>query len=217
MQYPWTGSYWTTRRFGILYEVQFRWCPHAHPKPLHTLFPGWDTSTMSRMWWSYHGGSCRANGFYIAHIWWPLPRILPQQFAVPDRCICQATSFKLQSLCASQKYSASSFGERRTHKNTKVVVPDRSLTVETGTRTTVYRLVTVVVHWGKTMTRAHYVCYAFGEKGVTEHNDKTVQNDLYENGSEKLSTGGYLFFLQANRSIWKNGYRKRPSKQTANR
>jgi len=51
------------------------------------------------------------------------------------------------------------------------------------------------------MTRAHYVCYAFGEKGVTEHNDKTVQNDLYENGSEKLSTGGYLFFLQANRSI----------------
>jgi len=44
------------------------------------------------------------------------------------------------------------------------------------------------------MTRGHYVCYAFGEKGVTEYNDKVVQVVPYENVSEKLSTGGYLFF-----------------------
>jgi len=102
-------------------------------------------------------------------------------------------------------------------KNTKVVVHDRSLTVETATGMTVYRVVTVVVHCGNTMTREHYVCYAFGVKGVTEYNDKRVQSVPYENVSEKLSTGGYMFFLQENRSICKNRYIKRPSKQTANR
>jgi len=122
-----------------------------------------------------------------------------KQFAVPDRCICHATRFKHQKskfVRVPEILSVIIWRTADSQKNTKVVVPDRSLTVETATGTTVYRLVAVVVHCVNTMTREYYVCYAFGEKGVTEYNDKIVQSVPYENVSEKLSTGGYLFFYK---------------------
>jgi len=138
------------------------------------------------------GGSYLSDHFYC------------QQFAVPDRCICHATRFKHQKakfVRVPEILRVIIWRTADSQKNTKVVGPDRSLTVETATGTTVCRLVTVAVHCRNTMTRGHYVCYAFGEKGVTEYNDKIVQSVPYENVSEKLSTGGYLFFSQENRSI----------------
>jgi len=121
-----------------------------------------------------------------------------KQFALPDRRISQATRFKHQKLIfvrVPEILSVIIWRTADSRKNTKVVVPDRSLTVETATGTTVYRLATVVVHCGNTMTRGT-VCYAFGEEDVTEYNDKIVPSVPYENVSEKISTGGYLFFTR---------------------
>jgi len=125
------------------YEVQFWWCPH--PEPLNTLFPGWDKNAMSRMWWNYQGGQCRANGFDIAHISWPLRRFLPQRPFLPSVKAVHSTrsmhlpSHSLQTwifLCVPEILSVIIWRMADSQKNTKVVVPDRNLKAD--------------FHWGTT-------------------------------------------------------------------